>query len=260
MAIQPVKRTRAYEDIVRQLADMVRRGELQPGDRLPSERDLATAFGVGRPTLRQALTVLTQAGVVEVLPGSGIYLRKSVPEAPGEATSQAMALFLMTEQQNLHDIIELRAAIEGEAAYLAALRRTPEQAQKILDAFSHLCEAYDTRGVAAEEDYQFHFLVAEATHNPVLLKVMASLADLNRQQLVATTLSLYHEPDRISALRREHEGITKAIVEQRADDARAAMVKHLRRVSERLTRAKEKMEASKGPAVPTAMSPVAPTE
>lgn len=242
MAIQPVKRTRAYEDIVRQLADMVRQGELKPGDRLPSERDLATAFGVGRPTLRQALTVLAQAGVVEVMPGSGVYLRKPVQEAPGDA-GQAMALLLMTEQQNLHDILELRAAIEGEAAYLAALRRTPEQLAKVSAAFETLCEAYDTRGVATEEDFQFHFAVAEATGNPVLLKVMVSLADLCRRQLVATTLSLYHEPDRLTALRREHEEIAMAIIERRADDARAAMVKHLRHVSERLTRAEEILRA-----------------
>lgn len=241
MSIQPVKRTRAYEDIVRQLADMVREGELKPGDRLPAERELAAAFGVGRPTLRQALTVLAQAGVVEVIPGSGVYLRKPVQESPGDL-GQAMGLLLMTEQQNLHDILELRAAIEGEAAYLAALRRTPEQAAKLQTAFDNLCEAYDTRGVAAEEDFQFHFVVAEATGNPVLLKVMASLADLNRRQLVATTLSLYHEPDRISALRREHEAILAPILAQRPDDARAAMVNHLRHVSERLTRAQEKRE------------------
>jgi GntR family transcriptional repressor for pyruvate dehydrogenase complex len=230
MVIQPVKRTRAYEDIVRQLAEMVRNGEFQPGDRLPSERELAESFGVGRPTLRQALTVLAQAGVIEVLPGSGIYLRKSVQESAGEA-GQAMALLLMTEQQNLHDILELRAVIEGEAAYLAALRRTPEQKEKIKATFANLCEAYDTRGVAAEEDFQFHFAIAEATGNPVLLKVMVSLTDLNRRQLVATTLSLYHEPDRIDALRAEHEDILWAIVGQRASDARAAMIKHLKHVS-----------------------------
>lgn len=240
MSIQPVKRTRAYEDIVRQLAEMVRTGQYKPGDKLPPERELAEAFGVGRPTLRQALTVMAQAGVIEVLPGSGIYLRKSVQDAPGEA-GQAMALLLMTEQQNLHDILELRAAIEGEAAYLAAHRRTPEQADKVKAAFERLSQAYDSRGVATEEDYQFHFAVAEATGNPVLLKVMASLADLCRRQLVATTLSLYHEPDRISALRKEHEDIMWAIVLQRADEARTAMVKHLRRVTERLSRAEEKL-------------------
>lgn len=247
MGIKPVKRTRAYEDIVRQLADMVRKGELKPGDRLPAERELAEAFGVGRPTLRQALTVLAQAGVVEVLPGSGVYLRQQVSEAPGE-TGQAMALLLMTEQQNLHDILELRAAIEGEAAYLAALRRTPEQAERVQAAYRSLCAAYGNRGVAAEEDYQFHYVVAEATGNPVLLKVMASLTDLSRRQLVATTLSLYHETDRLQALRREHEEIMRAIVEQRPEDARAAMVRHLQHVSERLTRAQAKMETQAGPA------------
>lgn len=238
MGIQPVKRTRAYEDIVRQLAEMVRTGEVKPGDRLPSERELAVAFGVGRPTLRQALTVLAEAGVVEVLPGSGIYLRNSLQQPVGEA-GQAMSLLLMTEQQNVRDVLELRVAIEGEAAYLAALRRTPEQAEKLKAACAGLLQAYEERGVAAEEDYQFHFAVAEATGNPVLLKVMASLADLSRRQMVSTTLSLYHEPDRIAALRREHEEIAAAILEQRSEDARVAMVRHIKHVMERLARAEQ---------------------
>jgi len=233
MSIQPVKRTRAYEEIVKQLAEMVRKGELKPGDRLPSERELAEAFGVGRPTLRQALTVLSEAGVVEVLPGSGVYLRKTVHKTPGDA-GQAMAMLLMTEQGNLQDILELRTAIEGEAAYLAALRRTPEQAEALEASFRNLCEAYEQRGVATEEDYQLHFAVAEATGNPVLMKVMASLADLFMQQLVTTSLSLYHEPNRQPVVRLEHEEIVSAILEQRPDDARAAMVKHLRHVSRRL--------------------------
>lgn len=239
MSIQPVKRTRAYEDIVRQLAEMVRKGEFQPGDRLPPERELAAAFGVGRPTLRQALTVLAQAGVIEVMPGSGIYLRKSVQENPADA-GQAMGLLLITEQQNIHDILELRVGIEGEAAYLAASRRTPEQAEKVKAAFDALCDAYATRGVATEEDFQFHFAVAEATGNPVLLKVMVSVADLCRRQLVATTLSLYHEPDRITALRAEHDAIYQAIMEQRPEAARLAMVRHLLHVGERLSQAQAK--------------------
>lgn len=235
MSIQPVKRTRVYEDIVAQLAAMVRKGEIRPGERLPAERELAQAFGVGRPTLRQALTVLAQAGVVEVLPGSGVFLRKPVPETPGEA-GNAMAMLLMTEQQNLYDILELRIAIESEAAYLAAKRRTAEHVEKLKTAYHDLCEAYTGRGIAIEEDYEFHFLVAAATGNPVILKVMVSLADLFLQQFKATTYYLYKEEGRVEAMLREHEEILLAIAEQRADEARAAMVRHLRRVSERLRR------------------------
>lgn len=236
MSITPVKRTRAYEDIVRQLAEMVRRGELKPGDRLPSERDLAIAFGVGRPTLRQALTVLTQAGVLEVLPGSGVYLRKPIGEAPGNA-GNAMAMVLMTEQMDLLHILELRIGIEGEAAYLAALRRTDAHLEKLQTAFAALDEAWQTRGVAISEDYQFHATVAEATGNPIFVKVMVSLADLFMQQFHQTTRTLFHEHDRMATNRREHAEILTAIAEQRADEARAATVRHLRRVLDWLRRA-----------------------
>ncbi|MFZ5814413.1 MAG: FadR/GntR family transcriptional regulator [Bacillota bacterium] len=237
MAIQPVKRTRAYEEIVQQLAEMVRQGELKPGDRLPSERDLATAFGVGRPTLRQALTVLAQAGVVEIVPGSGIYLRKPVTEAPGGA-SHAMAMVLITESKDLLNMLELRIAIESEAAFLAAMRRTPEAVERLMAAYNALERAFTVRHEAIEEDYQFHCAVAAATDNPVFVKVMASLADLFLQMFRKTTESLYHEPDRILANLQEHRAILEAIVDQRAEDAREAMVRHLRRVFTRLERAR----------------------
>lgn len=236
VTIQRVKRTRAYEEIVRQLTDMIQRGELQPGDRLPAERDLAESFGVGRPTVRQALTVLAKAGVLDVLPGSGVYLKKPVTgSAPGEA-GNAMAMVLLAENPDLYDILELRVGIEGEAAYLAAQRRTPEQAEQLQALFHDLEEAYRGSGLSSQEDYRFHAMIAEATGNPVFVKVMISLADLFIQQLVQTTQSLYHEPDRVMTMRREHEAILNAIVEQRPEEARLAMVKHLRRVSERMRR------------------------
>lgn len=235
--IQRVKRSRAYEDIVSQLSDLIERGELKPGDRLPAERELAQAFGVGRPTLRQALTVLAEAGVVEILPGSGVYLRNSINgAAPGQA-GHAMGMVLLTEKQNPHDIIELRIGIEGEAAYLAAQRRTPEQVEKLKVLFQNLENAYLNTGYASEEDFQFHATIAEATGNPVFVKVMTSLADLFMQHLRETTHELYYEPDRVHVMRREHESILSAIIEQRAGDAREAMIKHLERVAERLRRA-----------------------
>ena len=235
MGIEPVKRTRAYEDIVKQLAAMIQRGELKPGDRLPPERDLALAFGVGRPTLRQALTVLAQAGIIEVLPGLGVYLRKPVTEAPANA-GHAMGMVLMTEKQNLFHIQELRVGIEGEAAYLAAKRRTPEHIEKLTAAYRALSDAFEQQGMAPTEDFQFHTAVAEATGNAVILKVMASLADLFIQQFKETSRHLLHESDRVQANVREHDEILRAIIDQRADDARAAMVRHLKRVLERLER------------------------
>lgn len=237
-SIEPIKRTRAYEQIVRQLADLIEHGDFQPGDRLPSERDMARDFGVGRPTLRQALSVLSAAGVLEILPGSGIYLRKQFGSARG-TTGNAMAMLLMTEKQDLNHILELRIAVEGNAAYLAAQRRTPVQLSELEEAYENLSQALMTRGEAITEDFRFHSKIAEATGNPVFLKVMVSLADLFLQQFEHTTRHLYHEPDRVEANQREHRAIVDAILEQRPEAARQAMVSHLARVGERLERAEQ---------------------
>lgn len=239
MAIQPVKRTRAYEDIVRQLTEMVRRGELKAGDRLPAERELAASFGVGRPTLRQAITVLTQAGILEVRPGSGVYLAGPLQQAAGHTANNPMAMVLITENKSLRDILELRMGIEGEAAYLAALRRTPEHVAKLQQAIRDLDDAFEQRGVAIQEDYQFHYAVAEATGNPVFVKVMASLVDLFLQSFRETTRYFYYDPNRAVLNRQEHSRIMNAIMEQRPDDARAAMIDHLRQIFVRLDQAEQ---------------------
>jgi len=231
--VEPVKRTRAYEQILQQLSQLIREGELKPGDQLPPERELAKAFGVGRPTLRQALTVLSAVGVLEIQPGSGIYLRKPMSEVPGTA-GQAMAMLLMTEKQNLRHILELRIAVEGSAAYLAAQRCTAEHITELQGAYDALHDAFKNRGVAIQEDFRFHAKVAEATGNPVFLKVMVSLADLFLQQFESTTRHLYYEPDRVASNLREHQAILDAIVQRRPEAAREAMVRHLERVGERL--------------------------
>lgn len=235
MAIQPVKRNRVYEDIVNQLAEMISTGEFQPGDRLPPERELAKSFGVGRPTLRQALTVLHEAGVVEILPGSGVYLRKQVAEGYA-ASGNAMAMVLMTERKNLVHILELRVAIESEAAYLAASRRDSDDLERLKAAYRALEAAFAERGTASQEDFRFHTLIAEATHNPVFIKVMVSLADLFMQAFHQSSQALRDEPGRIALNLREHHDILTAIVEQRQEDARLAMLQHLKRVFVRLSR------------------------
>ncbi len=247
MSIQPVKRTRAYEDIVHQLTDMVRTGELKYGDRLPPERELANAFGVGRPTLRQALTVLAEAGVLEVRPGSGVYLSGPLSEAPGQAKNNPLAMVLITENKNLRDILELRIGVEAEAAYLAALRREPDHIVRLTQAMASLEEAFVTRGVAIQEDYLFHCAVAEATGNPVLIKVMASLADLFLQGFKETTRLFYYDPTRAEINCMEHRRILEAIVEQRPDDARDAMISHLQHVSGRLDEAEQLVLADAAP-------------
>jgi len=234
--IQPVKRTRAYEQIVTQLVDMIRQGSWKPGDRLPSERELAQSFGVGRPTLRQALTVLAEAGVVEIVPGSGVYLRRAITNGLGQSGS-AMAMLLMTENKDLIHMLELRVAIESEAAYLAALRRQSVHVRRLREALAALEQAFHERQEAAQEDYRFHCAVAEATQNPVFVKVMVSLADLFMQGLHETNRTFYREPGRIESNLREHRAIMDAIIAQRPEEARLAMSHHLRRIFERLRRA-----------------------
>ncbi len=232
MVIKPVKHTRAYEQIVDQLAELIRKGALKPGDRLPSERDLARRFGVGRPTLRQAITLLAGAGVLGVKPGSGIYLRQPV-DAWG-SPNNPMAMMLITADPNFEHILELRIAIECEAAYLAAQRRKPQHIEQLRTAFENLEKAFRERQEAAREDFLFHWAVAEATCNPVFVKVMVSVADLFLQGFVESNRTFYREPGRIEANIREHRAIMEAIIAQNPVAAREAMSHHLRRIFARL--------------------------
>ena len=193
LAFTPVGPRRTFEGAVEQIAEQIRLGELTAGDRLPSERDLAAAMQISRATLREAVKVLVDAGVLEVKPGSsgGIF-----------AASDYVPLELLRSKSDLRlgevaGVLEARRLLEPRVAQLAAVNATEEdfaELARILDAQKKLVE--EDPELKQEDrflqlDMQFHMRIAKATGNSTILTLMKTLL---RRLEIARDLAIHDSP------------------------------------------------------------------
>jgi len=123
MEVAPIKSTRIYEEIVRQVKQMIAEGRLKSGDQLPPERDLAEKFVVSRTSVREALRALESLGLVEIRPGEGTFIR----EVSVEALIEPLALVMASQRGAIAELFEARRLLEPAIAALAAGRATPEE-------------------------------------------------------------------------------------------------------------------------------------
>lgn len=164
-----VRRTGLTEQLVKKLKSLVLKGVLSPGEKLPTERQLAALLNVSRSTLRQALKALQVMGVIENIQGSGNYLSQASRAILREPPSVLVPLNSMTQAE----IFEVRRAMEAETAAAAALRATPADIERMGQEIA-LMEA-NTRNLTAfcEHDLAFHNAVAEASGNRYFIWFLA---------------------------------------------------------------------------------------
>jgi len=222
LAFQPIKTKKIYEEIVEQLKAMITRGELKPGDRLPSERDMAESLGVSRASVREALTTLEAIGILEIKSGEGTFVKQ---------TSQAetfapLTLLLEVEHTSVDQMMEVRRVLESEMAALAADRATPENLQKIEELLD-LMKAARSIQEAVEADLRFHFAIAVATQNTILLRLMNTIADLMHHTFRSDREKIYTDVQMSRQIIAQHETIYLAIKDHNPQLARDKMLKHI---------------------------------
>lgn len=220
MSFQPIKIKRIYEEIMEQLKDMISRGELRHGQKLPSERELAESLGVSRASVREALTALEAIGILDIRPGEGTFVR----ETSVSATFAPLAMVLEMEQNSMSQLMEVRRVLETEIAALAVQRATEEDLINIETNLNHMKTAR-TISEAVEADLMFHFAIAEATHNSILLRIMNTVADLmhNTFRIQREELFAAKGQEIIS----EHEAIYQAIQDRSLETAKLKMLQHI---------------------------------
>jgi GntR family transcriptional regulator, transcriptional repressor for pyruvate dehydrogenase complex len=220
---KPVQNTSLPEAIAEQIMAMITDGHLKPGDRLPTEPELMEQFGVGRSTLREALKSLVMAGLIETRRSAGTF----VSESYSGFLSDRLKWTVVFSSQELQHIVEVRYALEGQTAALAAERATVEQKEQLAHLYMALIEAQDPE-TAAECDTAFHVLIAEASHNPVLISLILSIRTLIRDYIEASYAKWgsYDEIDRDENV-VQHQPIVKAVQASQPQEARQAMLDHL---------------------------------
>lgn len=212
---------RLYEQLELLLRDYVKEHGLAPGDRLPSERVLASALRVSRVSLRQATVSLEVQGLLEVRHGGGIYVR-SLDVDPVRLKA------MLIRRGRLPDVLEAREAIECMLARLAASRRTDTDLAAIDEALAAMAAEIAQGGIGDAADRRFHTAIAQAAKNRLLLDVMTALED----PIQETRLESLSERGRPPRSLSDHRRIAEAI--RRGDGRRAetAMRRHLKIVAD----------------------------
>ncbi|MGI5430698.1 FadR/GntR family transcriptional regulator [Streptomyces sp. CA-179760] len=217
---------RLADQVAATLSEEIESGRLAEGDRLPTEVELVRQLGVSRTVVREALSRLRNAGLIEPRQGIGVFVlpRRTRPLDLEAADTKVKVL----------QIVEVRRAMEGEAAHLAAGRATPLDLARMRQALDAIDSAVAAGGDGVDEDLAFHRSIAESTGNTVLVSTLRYLGDVSRSGIRVTRANEARRNDFIEAVRAEHHAILAAIEARDAEAARRAARLHMNHAAARL--------------------------
>ncbi len=230
ISFREVQPRRAYEEVVRQLQEAIVRGDLAPGNRLPSERELMTVFRVSRATVREALRVLERTGLITVRPGLGGAVVAEFSLASVEAP---LELLLQLNQVTPAEMVEFRHAMETAAARWAAIRADEADLNRMRAAIRCSEESRGDWDRWHSADLQFHTALADASKNSVNRIVMKVLRGVLYGEISSAFRELPDErrgAEEVSML-ADHRAILQAIERRDPDGATHAMRAHVERFS-----------------------------
>ena len=224
MKYKQIKPKKIYEEVADALLELIRSGELKPGDKLDSVQQLAESFSVGRSAIREALTSLRALGLIEMRQGEGTY----VNEFSSEDLAFPLQSAILMNQQDVDHLLDVRKILEVGAVANAALNRSDEDLAKMEKALRSMKEHAGDILLGEKADLDFHFAIAEATGNTLLVTLMNHVAILIGESMRETRrICLFTEAATVDRLHEEHEAIFLAIKEQQSDLAANHMKGHL---------------------------------
>jgi GntR family transcriptional repressor for pyruvate dehydrogenase complex len=219
MDIEPVKSTRIYEEIVRQVKQLIAEGKLKSGDQLPPERDLAEKFMVSRTSVREALRALQSRGLLEIRAGEGTFVR----DISVETLIEPLALVILPHREAVGELFEARRLIEPAIAALAARRATPEDIAEMTRILEEQSKEIAQGRTGLSQDAAFHGAMAASAHNRAISRIDGALMDL----LTQSREESLHTPGRPTRSHQDHQRILEAIRRRDEVGAHRAVLDHL---------------------------------
>ena len=216
--LNPVKSTKIYEMVMEQIKDIVKKGELKSGDKLPSERDLSEKLEVSRASVREALKALQMLGLIEAKHGEGNFITANFENNLLEPLS---IVFLLIGSKS-KDIFELRKIIEPETAALAAKNITKEQLIELKEIMNELNDTSDEEK-SASLDKMFHYKIAQASGNPLISTIMFSVSSLIEKNIEKSKIHSINK----NLVKKQHEEIYNALEKNNSEKSSNAVKKHL---------------------------------
>ncbi len=230
MAYSKIRQPKLSDAIEQQLESLIMEGTLQPGEKLLPERELAKQFDVSRPSLREAIQSLEAKGLLLRRQGGGTFVQQNL----WQSLSDPLVGLLAEHPESQFDLLETRHALEGVAAYYAALRGTDEDLQRICDCHVNIQQAQDSGDLDAEADavMKYQIAVTEAAHNVVLLHLLRSMGPMLEQNVRQNFELLYARREMLAKVSGHRASIFEAIVAREPEQAREASHRHLAFIEE----------------------------
>jgi len=233
LKIRPKKTVKLGDQLHEQILDWIISGTLKEGDKIPSENELCKSFQVSRPIVREAITKLQAEDLVITKKGIGTFvLHSPLKDLSRFASAHDIAVILQSH--------EVRFALEGEAASLAAARRSVAQLAVIKDAQQAMREDFEASNLSVQPDFDFHLGIARATNNEIFVQLLEDLhIGLKKTMAIAQELSRESvrnkiSPNRNNEVLEEHQRIVDAIELQDEESARLAMRYHIAKIKQRI--------------------------
>jgi GntR family transcriptional repressor for pyruvate dehydrogenase complex len=225
MPFHKIESEKLSHAVVRQIERLILQGILRPGERLPSERELSERLGVSRPSLREAVSELQEAGLLTTRAGAGIY----VADVLGAAFSPALIRLFASHDDAVFDYLSFRRDLEGLAAERAARLGSDSDLKVVNAIFERMQQAHQKRNPADEAalDAEFHMAIVEASHNVIMLHMMRAMFGLLREGVFYNRSVMFRQRTTREALLDQHHAINTALQARDAAAARAAVEAHL---------------------------------
>ncbi len=225
MPFQKVHPEKLSTSVGHQIEELILRGILRPGERLPPERDLSERLGVSRPSLRDAVAELQKQGLLASRAGSGIF----VADVLGSAFSPALVRLFSEHPDAVFDFVDFRRDLEALTAARAATHGSDTDLKVVQTIFDKMAAAHDRANIEEEAqlDVQFHMAIIEASHNVIMLHMMRSMFDLMRKGVFYNRQVIFRQRKTRQALLDQHSAINNAVQARDPDAAADAVRTHM---------------------------------
>ncbi len=228
---KPIRQKKLSEEIIVQIKKLISDGDLGPGQKIPSERDLAAELGVSRPSVREALMVLEALGFLESRQGGGTYVR---PLGDVIMPDPLTDMIKHRDPMMLHALTEVRSGLESWSAYLAAKRAKTSEIEHLRELYASMVEHAKKGQWSATLDIKFHLTIASASHNSLQVHILHTIQELFQTTIMVALEDFYSKEGHIEQLLSQHREILEAIEARNPELARSRMQQHLTLVEEKL--------------------------
>jgi GntR family transcriptional regulator, transcriptional repressor for pyruvate dehydrogenase complex len=226
-----IKPKKLYEEVADELLKLIKNGELQPGERLPSVEQLAETYQVGRSAIREALSALRAQGLLEMRQGEGTFIKNFDPRVLTSAFNTSTDLM---SQKDLEDLLEIRKILERGSVVSAIKHATDQDLNEIYQALEDMRQAKGNEELGDKADLRFHMGIAKASNNQMLIELMNQVSEMIGKVMHETRRIWLSQQTTLEKIYKEHRDIYEAILNRDTDKAQMLMHLHLTSVEETL--------------------------